>query len=162
MGYAVGRGCQYWLPLVGFALLTGPSNAQTLPLSGTWQGSYTCVQGKTGLKLTFEDATSAVGVFDFFAHPSNPAVPSGAFVVRARYTDSKTIVIEPGEWIRRPSGYSTVGMHGQLDKDGATFSGTIDFSGCSTFEVTRLSMAKRTLGAQPQETPAQLVMPLGE
>lgn len=157
----MGSGRPLWLSLVGIGLLAGAVNAQDLPLSGTWEGYYTCVQGKTGLKLIFEDAASTLGVFDFFAHPSNPAVPSGSFQVRAQYADMTRIVIEPGGWIRRPNGYSTVGMHGRLNKSGTTFSGTIDFSGCSTFEVTRTS-GKQTRGSQPQETPAQLVAPLGD
>ena len=155
-------GRQFWLVLIGIGLCTVPAGAQDLPLTGTWEGSYTCNQGKTGLKLVFADADSTSGIFEFFAHPSNPSVPSGSFEVDARYADGGGIVIEPGGWIRRPDGYSTVGMHGQLRKNGTIFSGKIDFSGCSKFEVTRASVDKPTRGAQPQETPAQLVMPLGD
>ena len=58
------------------ACSSSPSEASTL--TGTWDGTYICSQGETGLKLTV-NATSdgkLTATFNFFAVPTNPGVPT--------------------------------------------------------------------------------------
>ena len=68
------------LPLLSALVRSsGPSEASTL--TGTWNGTYMCVQGETGLRLTINAKSDGklTATFSFYSVPSNPGVPSGDF-----------------------------------------------------------------------------------
>ncbi len=115
-------------------------------LVGTWVGSYTCGQGRTGAHVAFErvDDAGPTGVISFFALPGNPDVPSGSFRFRGAYdpvTGSLSLV--PVAWVERPPGYTMVRTEGRVDLAAGTYSGSLGAPGCEEFEVRRELMARK-------------------
>jgi hypothetical protein len=117
---------------------------EALPVAGVWEGTYECNQGTTGLRLTIEDdgAGGLTGIFDFFAVPENPRVPSGSFNLIGSYADGELELLG-AEWIERPGNYITVDLHAVAAGIGPDhMTGTVapsdGSSGCSTFTVDRV------------------------
>jgi|GEM_PF-5343785 len=80
-------------------------------LNGTWDGTYTCGQGLTNMRLVIEakNANEIDGVFIFSAHPSNPSVPSGSFKMKGTYKTFSSpdipsvLEMQCTTWINRPN-----------------------------------------------------------
>ncbi|KRE16029.1 hypothetical protein ASE66_09655 [Bosea sp. Root483D1] len=112
-------------------------------LTGNWQGTYVCAQGKTGLTLTIDpqDGREFSGVFQFYAVRENITVPDGCFTVSGRIRSGGAVDIIGSTWIKRPAGYITVDLHGRVGQGGTNMSGTVATPGygnlCSRFELTR-------------------------
>ena len=73
----------------GFATPSAQATANgAVSISGTWDGSYTCSQGQTGLRLVITSASGGMltAVFNFYAIPSNPDVPSGSYAMTGTYS----------------------------------------------------------------------------
>jgi len=103
-----------------------------------WSGKYVCGQGKTDLVLRITDVEGPLvtGVFEFAVS----AELTGRFHIQGEYQPSKRrIAFRPGDWISQPSGYTTVGLLGHVDRGGSVIAGVIDGRGCSTFAVTKFS-----------------------
>src|SRR5262249_7642096 len=108
-------------------------------LTGTWTGSYTCGQGKTGLRLVIHPAPDGTltATFDFYAVPGNPGIPSGSFTMTGTYS-AAGLDLMPDYWISQPPGYSMVGLNaGPPAKADTTLNGSVSYPGCTTFTVTR-------------------------
>lgn len=109
---------------------SGPSEATT-----RWVGQYECRQGVTDLDLeiTQRNHGDVQGIFHFYHAPTGA---EGSFYLRGEY-DSQTreMRLFPGEWIRQPSGYMTVGMEGKVLDDPVRYEGTITHEGCRGFSV---------------------------
>jgi hypothetical protein len=122
-----------------------PARAQeaSLDLTGNWQGTYTCAQGKTGLTVTIDrqDGSMFSGVFQFYPVRENITVPEGCFTVSGRIRSSGPLDITGAKWIKRPAGYITVNLHGRVGHGGTNMSGTVETPGygklCSRFDLTR-------------------------
>jgi len=99
-----------------------------------WIGRYVCAQGETDLDLRIDRVTgdSIEATFEFSHGPSGAG---GAYRMRGTITPGGQVTLVPGPWIDRPSGYISVGMHG--DVQGARFFGRMDHSSCSTFDLRR-------------------------
>jgi eukaryotic-like serine/threonine-protein kinase len=113
--------------------------ANTPALTGTWTGSYICSQGLTGLRLVLRAARDGTltGTFNFYALPTNPGVPSGDYTVTGTYSATRTD-INPGHWIKQPSGYVLVDLiAGPPTNNGTLLRGRISNAGCSTFSITK-------------------------
>lgn len=127
------------LPLSCYGALAQTA-VDTPDLTGTWQGSYDCVQGKTGVTLTFspDGKGGFLGEFAFFALKENPGVPSGSFGVAALYDRAEgSFHVDPRLWIEQPYGYVTVPLVGEVAEDGQAFAGEVLTEGCGTFLVKR-------------------------
>lgn len=114
--------------------------------TGSWVGTYLCVQGVTGLTLTIdEDHEGGLeGVFAFYPVAQNPGTTTESYRVHiAYYEEVHHLVISAtnDDWIQRPSGYNVVDLDGTISSDGTVFSGSILASGCSTFALSRQSLA---------------------
>lgn len=114
------------------ATITEPA----LPFSAgqTWVGNYRCAQGSTPLRLIIDSVNGTVvtAKFDFTSRGIN-----GIYELHGTYNDSsRKMTFATGNWVKRASGFSTVGMDGTVSKDGKTFSGDITDRGCSTFQVS--------------------------
>jgi hypothetical protein len=115
-------------------------------LNGTWDGTYTCGQGLTSLKLVIEakNANEIDAVFIFSPHSSNPSVPSGSFRMKGTYKifsspDIPSVLnLQGNTWINRPNGYTTVDLSGNVLPSDKKIAGNVNTSGCSTFEVTKV------------------------
>ena len=108
--------------------------------AGTWIGSYTCAQGVTALdlSLTADGGNRVRGIFHFASLPPRHQVPEGCFRMAGRF-DPQTgaLTLAPGEWLRRPPGYVTVGLRGVVTPDGGTLAGRVEGPGCTSFTLRR-------------------------
>lgn len=106
------------------------------PVTGLWEGTYSCAQGVTGLTLTLVelDNGSINGVFNFYPVTQNPSASAGTFTVNATLNDNR-LVVRPGNWVQQPSGYVMVGLDGTVS--GNSYVGSVDGPGCSNFSLKR-------------------------
>lgn len=133
------------LGLAFMAMLAPTLRAQEASpgLIGNWQGTYTCAQGKTGLTLTIDrqEGSTFSGVFQFYPLRENITVPEGCFTVSGRIRSGGALDIAGSAWIKRPTGYITVDLHGRVGQGGTNMSGTVETPGygrlCSRFDLTR-------------------------
>jgi tetratricopeptide (TPR) repeat protein len=116
-------------------------SANTQSIQGIWKGNYVCAQGLTGLTLLIEgdEPSQLTARFMFYAVPENPGVPSGELGMIGKFDPSvRRLDLRPEKWIRRPSGYATVGLSGTIDPKAQTFTGRLPVTGCQTFELSRI------------------------
>ena len=110
---------------------------------GEWIGTYACAQGSTGGTLQIKSLRGMDfdGVFKFYPTEKNPSVPEGSYTVYGQYdNESKRILINPGNWIKRPQGYYNTVIVGSFDPAKDAFSATFQgISGCTSFEARRTS-----------------------
>lgn len=134
-------------PAATRAAAPSPSQAGLDRLTGTWDGTYTCSQGLTGMHLKIsplQNGVSAV-VYDFYPVASNPSVAAGSINFSAALTADGSVALTPGSWIDQPDGYVTVTLNGALPAAGSdTFTGTVTGPACTTFTVTRGSVGSTT------------------
>ena len=88
-------------------------------LLGTWSGEYTANQGITSLDLIINSYSNGniTAYFYFSAHPENPNVLSGVFMMSGFVTDDMNISLFGQEWIRRPDNFNFLDIVGILDVD---------------------------------------------
>ncbi len=113
-----------------------------------WEGSYDCAQGRTGLTLTLEEATleqvgspgQVAALFNFYAVPENPRVPTGCFEMSG-LLDRRTRLVDlrAGRWLLRPFTYVAVDMRGTFDADFTRLTGHIAGPGCTGFVLRRVA-----------------------
>ncbi|MFD0593104.1 hypothetical protein ACFQZ4_11590 [Catellatospora coxensis] len=114
-------------------------------LSGTWEGTYRCRQGLTGMKLVLfvVDDHEVEATFEFFPVKSNPNVPRGSFVVEGSYT-ATGFTLQPGHWIKRPGDYVMVGLEASFSpRAGQSIRGEVADAGCDDFSLTKSSTDTR-------------------
>ncbi|MDD3029553.1 MAG: hypothetical protein PHS57_04660 [Alphaproteobacteria bacterium] len=108
---------------------------------GEWTGSYTCAQGRTGgmLRIDTLRGKDFEGMFKFFPVDDKTSIPEGAYTVYGQYdSETKRILINPGDWIKRPKGFYNTVMVGLFDPLKDTFSAYFEgISGCTSFEARR-------------------------
>jgi len=123
----------------------GPNASNPAPtptsLTGTWTGSYACAQGKTGLRLAMQAAPDGTltAVFNFYAVPDNPGVPSGSFTMTGTYS-AVGVDLTHSHWISQPPGYLMVDLTAGPPSEGGTLlSGNVTgpVPGCTIFIVTK-------------------------
>jgi len=103
-----------------------------------WVGTYICAQGLTNLDLQIVAASDGIISDAIFNFEDTRHGTSGAFHMTGTHdfaTHEATFV--PGEWIRQPPNFVTVGMKGTVH--GATFAGDITMRGCTSFSITRVA-----------------------
>ena len=118
--------------------------AEVSAATGSWQGTYVCPQGVTNLTLDIDAATAnrVTAVFTFAAAASNPGVPAGCFEMAGKFNaQTHHLMLEPGRWLLKPTGFITVGLSGDISPDGVSMSGQIISPGCGAFYLQRLSAA---------------------
>jgi hypothetical protein len=149
------------LALALVAMVVPPVRAQdaSVALTGNWQGTYVCAQGKTGLTLTIDrqDGDTFSGAFQFYPVRENITVPEGCFTVSGRIRSGGTVDIIGATWIKRPAGYITVDLHGRVGQGATNMSGTVATPGhgklCSGFDLTRIATKPSTYDACRIEAP---------
>jgi hypothetical protein len=166
--------------LVGlFALLSacagggpnGLANAtqQAVPagyaVSGEYTGTYTCPQGNTDLDLKILSNPNSpdlqYAIFTF-GPPNSDLIndPQGSFLMSGRAGPSEGLELQPVSWIKEPLFYTMVPMSGMSADGGASFTGTIDSTGCGNFQLSNIAGASSSpyqawFAAAPQLTSAQ-------
>lgn len=109
--------------------------------AGTWQGAYGCNQGVTGLTLTIEASVAGElsAIYEFYAVPENPGVPSGSYRMTGTY-DAGQILLQGEEWIDQPSNYLMVDYESNPDLgiDPNKLFGTVLGQGCTLFVMEKV------------------------
>lgn len=140
---------------------------------GLWQGTFACAQGLSGgkLNITAVRGKHIEGVFHFYATRRNPGIPSGGYYVSGAYDpQGKRVLLDPGNWIKRPKGFEAAPIIGGFDAVSMRFSGVFrDVAGCTSFEarhvgvqpaVKKQAQAKAKAQAVKQKTDVPSVAPL--
>merc|ERR1712007_251526 len=102
-------------------------------------GSYSCSQGRTGLRLTIDRWPAAR--FTFFPVEGSKNSCSGEFAMAGSWNPRRQVLtFSPAfnPWITNPCGYVSLGLTGDLSEKGHEFAGHIIQSSddaCSTFSV---------------------------
>ena len=154
------------IALMAMALSARAQETQAV-LTGNWQGTYTCAQGKTGLTLTIDRQYGSTfsGVFQFYPLRENITVPEGCFTVSGRIRSGGALDIAGSTWIKRPAGYITVDLHGRVGQGGTNMSGTVETPGygklCSRFDLTRMTTKPSIDDTCRVEAPAVSSAPQG-
>ncbi|NGO74631.1 protein kinase [Streptomyces sp. YC504] len=123
---------------------TEPEAEDPSPVTGEWRGTYTCLQGNTGLTLTMsEDSGTVAATFDFYAVDSNPDVPPGTFAMKGTFSGGRLELLGD-RWIQQPEDYLMVGLAADVDGESPqTITGTVmnddgtPSDSCSTFTVQK-------------------------
>jgi Zn-dependent protease with chaperone function len=117
-----------------------PASAAGRPdVAGTWVGTYTCVQGLTGLRLQIRRTSGGAlaATFSFFPVAANPAAARGSFAMSGTQAGS-FVSLHPEHWISRPSGYVMSGLSGTVRAgQPPAFSGRLSYSACGGFSLHR-------------------------
>ena len=117
-----------------------PASDEASILAGTWNGTYYCAQGETGLRLVIQvNANEQLNAtFNAYPLPDNPGVPQASFAMTGSYS-AEGVVLVPGYWINKPSGYIMVGLTGELNaKMPDMINGYIVApAGCTTFSLQK-------------------------
>lgn len=118
-----------WLMLCTFDIYASES------LTGVWSGYYRCSNTPIRLDLVLDQQDAQLqGLFLFYL--SSGDTPSGAYTLSGQIDeDTGSLVLEPGQWQKRPIGFTAVGLSGQYEADQIT--GTISFNQCGNFQVTK-------------------------
>ena len=131
------------------ALLAGTAAADVprvaIPQYSIWQGTYTCAQGITAVKLTVEaraNGGAATGHFEFGPLDANPNLPKGDYWLKGTARPTKRgeleVALVPDKWAAHPEGWVMVGVTARSDREQRTMLGTIDYTSCTTIAVVRL------------------------
>jgi hypothetical protein len=126
------------LALLVMSLCASPMAQATTTLTGKWRGSYSCLQGHTGLLLTIENSVGGVftGEFAFYPLEDNPKVSKGRFAIAGTFnSQSGAVAVKGVRWIEQPPNYLMVDLSGTLSGDGRSIDGKVEFSGCTSFHV---------------------------
>jgi hypothetical protein len=113
-------------------------------IRGVYTGSYVCSQRQISLQLSLEPGApgALAGVFTFYMPGGDAQKPVGAFRLAGSFDpQTRTLRMQPREWVKPAPMYIPVGLSGTLDASGTTIKGTIAGPGCTTFEVSRDAQA---------------------
>ncbi|MEV4379516.1 NACHT and WD repeat domain-containing protein [Streptosporangium sp. NPDC049644] len=111
-------------------------------LIGIWQGTYTCPQGLTSIRLRVSrapDQRSLVARTDFGTAPGGPSVPKGTFMMRGAITNG-VLTLKGDHWVKQPLGYQMIDLSAQVNGSRPDqISGQVETSGgeCTTFMIHR-------------------------
>jgi WD40 repeat protein len=120
----------------------GGASSPPSALSGTWNGSYVCQQGATGLSLVIQALPhgALTATFNFFPIPGNTSVPAGSFTMAGSYSRGR-VSLTRRVWITQPFDYVMVNLTaGPPTQGGTVLSGDViapGVGGCTTFSVTK-------------------------
>ena len=144
---------QQWQNYVGQLPYQPPCSSQPPPaapasassrasiLAGTWNGTYFCAQGETGVRLVIRPGANGQlnATFNGYPLPGNPHVPYGSFAMTGFYS-ARGIVLMPAYWINKPAGYIMGGLTGELAAKGPhVITGkVVGPPECTTFSVQKL------------------------
>jgi hypothetical protein len=107
--------------------------------AGSWQGTYVCSQGITGLRLDVQASSGGAlrATFNFYPVPANSSVPSGSYAMTG-FVDPAGVFLYQDHWISQPSGWVMEDVATGLPQDGSTtLAGSV--VGCSPLSLKKTS-----------------------
>ncbi len=130
------------LAALSVALASTPAVAGQASLTGKFEGGYECAQGTTWLRLETKAKSNGTmtAIFSFGSAAEHGrtvnVVPEGKFALSGRWSGTH-FQLEPAKWIKRPEGFTMVGLTGDVTSSGS-LNGDVNFPGCSVFGVRRV------------------------
>lgn len=124
---------------LGGAVNSGADEAVGDTLTGTWEGTYTCAEGATPLRLTLVDVNNGPveGFFEFGG--TEPGVdPTGNFRMRGS-RDGDALSLEGLDWVEQPDGAEMVAIAAEVGDDPDALTGEVEGAGCESFDVSRVA-----------------------
>ena len=109
-------------------------------IAGRWVGRYQCQREEIGfsLEISSGEGNRISAVFEFFPLPGMLSIPRGSFRMLGDYDRADgSIRLSSTDWIKRPLGFQSHDIEGQLVAYGATINGRILTTGCAHFILTR-------------------------
>jgi hypothetical protein len=109
-------------------------------ITGKWEGWYQCQHQEIGFSLEISNGGSnqIAAVFEFFPLPGALSIPRGSFRMAGDYNHTDgTIRLNSAGWIKRPLGFQSHDIEGQLEAHGRGISGRVLTTGCAHFTLTR-------------------------
>lgn len=119
---------------------TSTTSTRGFDAAGTWNGTYTCNQGLTGLTLTVSGrGSSLTAEFAFYATTGgSPSVPSGSFHMTGT-TQPRGVQLVKGSWVSRPGNYEMVDLTAAAPAgDSTRMDGEIHGYNCTTVHLRRV------------------------
>lgn len=115
----------------------GTTEQPAAGLAGTWKGSYSPNQGKTGCTLDiYEDNGKLRGTFEFYNLKEKSNSKEGSFTFTVEDLGGGEYLLREEQWIDRPGNYNMVSWYVTLEGDSLRGSSKADGSGIA-IEVTR-------------------------
>jgi hypothetical protein len=140
------------------------SHAQTASNETWWQGTYSCAQGQTDLRLKTRSSPDGTveALFEFGPFWDGKTPPIGSFLLKGsiRNTDG-FMLLDPVRWISQPPGYDMVGLAGLVSED--AYYGSVVGARCGEFFASRLktestrSIARKSNGLSEPPNPRTLI-----
>lgn len=111
------------------------ATTQTAPLlvaGSQYHGTYYCHQGLTKLTISIDEVQDIYyqGRFSFYYNDKQ----QGIFKIHGSF-DGNRFIAKPSDWIKRPAGYSTVGLNGKYNAQTGGFHGSVNGTNCGTFQL---------------------------
>jgi hypothetical protein len=134
----------------------GAPGARADGIVGTWEGTYRCGQGETGLMLIVSPPPRAPKRTLFFFHPTdgNPGVPKGCFEMDGTFNaETGEAEFTAGRWLFQPEHYVTVDLVGTIDAQTGVFAGIVDGPACADFHLSRVRGAPPPIPAECRGAP---------
>jgi hypothetical protein len=121
-----------------------PEDPGAASLSGSWEGTFDCGNGPTGLTLTIDDRGSGRVAANFAYHPVDAALePTTPRYSMEGDVTAGQLSLTGREWIQQDDAGSQAMMGVQAEvadrPDPEHLEGTLDGEGCSSFAVDRTS-----------------------
>lgn len=83
---------------------------------------------------------SITATFNFYGTTQNPNLPRGSYVMQGTFsTKTKELKLGGVGWLERPENYDMVPLSGVINDSGTLFTGRIEFIGCETFTLKRVT-----------------------
>jgi hypothetical protein len=101
-----------------------------------WSGSYFCSQGETAavLHVVVVEGLLVRAVLEFRAESSGAA---GSCEMTGTYDKAaRSIIFDPGAWIRQPAGYVLIPISGRVSASGLHFLGKVDSPHCGEVSLS--------------------------
>jgi Caspase domain len=109
-------------------------------IAGRWEGRYQCQHEEIGFSLDISSGGSnqISAVFEFFPLPGMLSIPRGSFRMLGDYNSADgSIRLQSAGWIKRPYGFQSHDIEGQLVAQGKGINGRVLTTGCAHFVLTR-------------------------
>ncbi len=122
--------------------------ASAAELSGTWQGTYLCTQGETGIsvELSGDDSGAVQGTVKFYpTEHSTVTFAPASYSVSGTFLSDGRLLLKPGQWIEKPGNYFMGTLDGTISQDRQSYTGRIPECGFNRHFI----IARQAGGATP-------------
>jgi Caspase domain len=121
-------------------VLPPPPPVAGVAIAGRWVGRYQCQHEEIGffLDIANSEGNRISAVFESFPLPGTLSIQRGSFRMVGEYNQHDgSIRLNSAGWIKRPLGFPSHDIEGQLVANGGVINGRILTTGCAHFVLSR-------------------------